>query len=151
MPRRQTMPQQWLIIPGPLLAETFAIVRRLPRGSGILLLTRVPRNQRRQLRQLASLRRLVMVTEGRHDAARVHDVRELGAALLARTPIILLSPLYPTASHPDWRAIPRMRAAALARLSRRRLFALGGMNRTRYAKVARLGFLGWAGISAFRT
>jgi hypothetical protein len=44
-----------------------------------------------------------------------------------------------------------MRAAALARLGRGEIFALGGMNRRRYAKIAPLGFIGWAGISAFRT
>ena len=81
----------------------------------------------------------------------MHDVRELRRALLKRTPIILLSPIHPTQSHPDWRPQPRMRAAALARLARRKLFALGGMNRKRYAKIAPLGFIGWAGISAFRT
>jgi thiamine-phosphate pyrophosphorylase len=71
--------------------------------------------------------------------------------MLALTPLIFLSPIHPTRSHPEWRALPRMRAAALARLGRRRLFALGGMNPKRYAKIARLGFIGWAGISAFRT
>jgi hypothetical protein len=44
-----------------------------------------------------------------------------------------------------------MRSAALARLAGRRAIALGGMNRERYAKIAPLGFIGWAGISAFRT
>jgi hypothetical protein len=41
--------------------------------------------------------------------------------------------------------------SALARLAKRRLLALGGMNPKRYAAVERLGFIGWAGISAFRT
>jgi thiamine monophosphate synthase len=44
-----------------------------------------------------------------------------------------------------------MRAAALARLGRRNLFALGGMNARRFARVKELGFQGWAGITAFRT
>jgi hypothetical protein len=42
-----------------------------------------------------------------------------------------------------------MRAAALARLAGRRLFALGGLDAKRYATLARLGFIGWAGISAW--
>jgi thiamine monophosphate synthase len=44
-----------------------------------------------------------------------------------------------------------MRAAALAALGSRKLIALGGMNAERYARIAQLGFMGWAGISAFRT
>ena len=93
----------------------------------------------------------MIVDEGRGAAARVHNVRELARALLRRTPLVLLSPIYPTQSHADWRPLPRMRAAALASLAKRRLFALGGMNRERYARIAPLGFIGWAGISAFRT
>jgi thiamine-phosphate pyrophosphorylase len=44
-----------------------------------------------------------------------------------------------------------MRAAALARLAGRKLVALGGMDERRFRRVERLGFVGWAGISAFRT
>jgi thiamine monophosphate synthase len=44
-----------------------------------------------------------------------------------------------------------MRAAAMARLAHRSLFALGGMNGRRFARIRRLGFQGWAGVSAFRT
>jgi thiamine-phosphate pyrophosphorylase len=94
---------------------------------------------------------LAVAIEERGDAARVHSLRELRTALLRGVPLILLSPIFPTRSHPDWRPIPRMRAAALARLADRRLLALGGMNASRYATIARLGFIGWAGISAFRT
>jgi thiamine-phosphate pyrophosphorylase len=75
----------------------------------------------------------------------------LRQALLRRTPLILLSPVYPTRSHPEWAALPRMRAASLARLAGRRLIALGGMDAKRYAGIKPLGFRGWAGISAFRT
>jgi thiamine monophosphate synthase len=42
-----------------------------------------------------------------------------------------------------------MRAASLARLGKRKLVALGGMTEERYRQVAHLGFIGWAGISAW--
>jgi thiamine-phosphate pyrophosphorylase len=103
-----------------------------------------------QLRLFARSRGLSIVIEGTNSAARVHNLKELRRALLKRVPMILLSPLFETRSHPDWRPIPRMRAATLGRLGRRRLVALGGMNGKRYAKVAPLGFSGWARISAFR-
>jgi thiamine-phosphate pyrophosphorylase len=78
-------------------------------------------------------------------------MRELRKAMAARTQLIMLSPIFETATHPDWQPIPRMRAATLARLGGRKLVALGGMDARRYARVARLGFCGWAGVSAFRT
>jgi thiamine-phosphate pyrophosphorylase len=105
----------------------------------------------RGLRLLARERKLEIVIEGPRSARRVHNVRELRAAMLQRTPLILLSPLYPTISHPDWQPLPRMRAAALARLGGRTLLALGGMDARRFARIRKLGFRGWAGITAFRT
>ena len=148
MRRRQTVPRQWLIIADQ---GTIAPAFRLPRGSGILLLQPLSGRAMRRLRQSARQRSLTIVKEQRGTAKRVHNVRELRGALLARTPLILLSPLYPTSSHPGWKPIPRMRAAALARLGERKLLALRGMDARKYALVKRLGFRGWAGISAFRT
>jgi thiamine-phosphate pyrophosphorylase len=147
MKRRQTLPSQWLIVDSRLSEPA---IRSLAAGSGLLVLGELSRRDNRRLRALARQRNLAVAREGRM-AARVHNIRELKRALLARAPIILLSPVYRTTSHPHWRPLPRMRAAALARLGRRKLFALGGMNARRFARVKELGFQGWAGITAFRT
>jgi thiamine-phosphate pyrophosphorylase len=147
--RRQTTPEQWLIANGRIEAALWQVVRKLPRGSGVLLLQRPDPEQGRRLRHLARRRGLMMLVESPRRASRAHNSRELRNALLRRSPLIFLSPMWPTHSHPDWSPLPRMRAAALARLAGRRAFALGGMNAKRYAKIARLGFIGWAGISAW--
>lgn len=143
------MPDQWMIIDRPLTPELLRTVRRLPRGSGILVVTKQPAQLQRRLRRLARSRTLALADEASGSAARVHNLGELRRALLRRTPLILLSPMYPTRSHPDWRPIPRMRAASFARFAGRRLVALGGMNAGRYAKIAPLGFIAWAGIDAW--
>jgi thiamine-phosphate pyrophosphorylase len=145
------MPRRWLLVTEGNRGEMVALARKLPRGSGILLLAPVDAGDMRRLRQVAIDRRLRLEREGRGGAARVHNLVELRAALAAKARPILLSPIFPTGTHPDWTAIPRMRAATLARLGSRGLVALGGMNERRYAIVARLGFSGWAGVSAFRT
>jgi thiamine-phosphate pyrophosphorylase len=147
MRRRQTVPTAWLIVADQGAASAVA---QLSRGSEVLLLASVPAALSREVRRLAGRRGLVLVQEGR-GFRRVHSSRELRSALLRRTPLVLLSPLYPTSTHPGWKPLPRMRAAALARLGGRKLIALGGMNERRYVSVAALGFSGWAGISAFRT
>jgi thiamine-phosphate pyrophosphorylase len=154
MKRRQTVPTQWLIADERSRERLWPIVRGLPPGSGVLVLFRnLPERKREAiLRQLRRANKgLEIMDEAAGHAVRVHDLRELRRALLGRTPMILLSPLYPTASHPDRRPLPRMRAAAMARLARRRLVALGGMNAKRFSRIERLGFQGWAGIDAFRT
>jgi thiamine-phosphate pyrophosphorylase len=154
--RQIDLPRCWLIADERLGEELWDAVAGLPRGSGVLLLLHgMPRRERhailRKLRLRARARGLIMVDEAARAAARVHDARELRQALLGRAWLILLSPIYPTRSHPDWRPIPRMRAAALARLASRRLVALGGMNARRFRRVERLGFCGWAAIDGLRT
>ena len=146
---RQTITRQWLIIGGE--AAGIDEARKLRRGSGILLLRDRSGSEVRALRQIARQRDLTVAIEGPRSAARVHNVRELRGAMFRRTPMILLSPLFPTRSHPDWQPLPRMRAAALARLGGRNLIALGGMDARKFGRIERLGFRGWAGISAFRT
>lgn len=157
MHRRQTrLPRQWLIADERLGNELWPTVARLPRGSGILLLflDLPPRDRARlarRLRRVAQARGLVFADEAGGDAARVHDIRELRQGLLRGTDLIMLSPMYPTRSHPEWPSLPRMQAAALARLAGRQLVALGGMDARRFRRLARLGFVGWAGIDGFRT
>jgi thiamine-phosphate pyrophosphorylase len=151
MTRRQNIRNEWLVIdrqPGP---EQWKALGRLARGTGVLLLQPLAAKDRRRLRRTATARDLIVACESPSMAARVHDQRELTRALSRRTPLILVSPIHATPSHPDWTPLPRMRAATLARLANRQAIALGGMNRRRYARIAALGFIGWAGISAFRT
>jgi len=151
MTRRQTVPEQWLIIDPTSDRPAWSSLRLLPRGGGLLLLRAPGSSEERRVRRLGRVRRLKVLTEGPRTAARVHNLRELRKALLRRTPLVLISPIYRTSSHPDWQPLPRMRAAMLARFAGRKAIALGGMNRKRYANIAPLGFIGWAGISAFRT
>jgi thiamine-phosphate pyrophosphorylase len=147
MKPRQSLPKQWLILDSRLDEDG---VRRLARRSGVVVLGKLSASERRRLKRLAKARSLTMVAEGR-TAVRVHNLRELRRALLKRTPLVLLSPIHSTGSHPDWQPLPRMRAAALARLGGRRLLALGGMDPRKFARIKALGFQGWAGIRAFRT
>jgi thiamine-phosphate pyrophosphorylase len=149
MKPRQSLPEQWLIADSSLGEELWTAIPTLPRGSGVLVLRQLSAQETRRLRHLAVQRHLTIAFESRM-GTRVHNSRELRRALLKRTPLILLSPLYPTLSHRDWKPLPRMRAATLAGLGRRRLFALGGMNARKFARIKALGFQGWAGISAFR-
>lgn len=151
MTGRQITPRRWLIIVEEPDPAQWAAVARLPRGSGVLLLQPLNAKDGRRLRQIATARGLTALMGQPRIAARVHDQHELTSALLRRPRLILVSPIYPTPSHPERRPLPRMRAATLASLASRAATALGGMDQQRYAKIAPLGFIGWAGISAFRT
>jgi thiamine-phosphate pyrophosphorylase len=149
MSRRQSIPQQWLIVNQELDRLLVHRLNHLPRGCGILVLRRPRAAGARALRRLAIARDLVTIEEAPATAARVHTIRELTRARLRGARLILVSPVYPTRSHPGWTALPTMRAATLARLAGREAIALGGMNDQRFRRVQQLGFIGWAGIGAW--
>lgn len=146
MKRRQTVPKRWLILNGEI---DLAALASIPPESGVLVLRELRPVEQRRLRHMASLKRVMIVQEAPRTAARVHNLRELTRARLQGARIVLISPMYRTRTHPDWKPLGRMRAAALARLADRSAVALGGMDERRFRRVQRLGFSGWAGISSW--
>jgi len=155
MKRRQTsVPTQWLVADDRIDDALWRAVRRLPRGSGVLVLYReLPKRERSRLlsklRILAGQRRLTIVDEQEGGAARIHNLAELRRAGMANTPLLFLSPIYPTRSHHEWTAVPRLKAAGIVKLARVPVIALGGMDERRFRRIERLGFSGWAGIDAW--
>ena len=154
MNRRQSVPREWLVADRRLGERLWHAIERLPRGSGVLLLYRhLPKGERARLvariKKVARRRGLKVADEAAGEAVRVHDIREVRRAGAARIPLLFLSPLFPTRSHPEWRPLPRLRAAGMARLARVPVIALGGMDSAKFRRLRRLGFHGWAGIDAW--
>ncbi|MFM7403125.1 MAG: thiamine phosphate synthase [Erythrobacter sp.] len=75
--------------------------------------------------------------------ATAHDMAELGLAARLGADAALLSPVFPTRSHPDGRWLGSVRFRLLARQARLPVIALGGMTAAR-ARV--LGWPRWAAI-----
>jgi len=72
-----------------------------------------------------------------------HDLRELACANRVRPDAILLSPVFPTRSHPGAGTLGPLRFRLLARHALAPLIALGGMNPQ---AARRLGWTRWAAI-----
>lgn len=156
MKRGQTcLPRQWLVADERLGENLWRAVEALPIGSGVLVLYRSLAKGRRasvlaRLRRIARSRSLLLVDEAAGRSARVHNPREIRNARLRGVKTLFLSPLHATRSHPEWKPLPRMRAASLARLAGAPVIALGGMDARRFRRIEPLGFHGWAGIDAYR-
>ena len=79
----------------------------------------------------------------------VHNAREAARARALRADAVLVSPVYPTRSHPGSGAIGPAGFARLARISGCPAIALGGMNPALFPIVRRFGASGWAAIDAW--
>ncbi|HEU4968402.1 thiamine phosphate synthase [Sphingomonas sp.] len=71
------------------------------------------------------------------------------AAERAGAALLFLSPVFPTRSHPDARALGPHHFARLAGPARTPVIALGGMTSTRFRRLPKLGAEGWAAIDAW--
>lgn len=155
------------------LADPLAAARTLPTGSMVVVRTRG--DPEPLTRALLKLRRVTVIVAGdpllavRLGAHGVHlpearaseashwrarfphllittAAHSLRALMLSRGDMALLSPVYPTKSHPGRAALSPVRANTIARQSGKRVIALGGIDA---ANVARLsGFAGIAAIGA---
>ena len=166
------LPKIWLISDARNDAALEQAVKRLPRGSGLIFrhyhLDPVNRQARfKALQRLARQHGHHMVLSGSVAEARrwgadgayganlahgpallrlvtVHSLRELRRA--HRADAVLLSPVFPTRSHPGGKVLGPLRWRAIAALSPVSVIALGGMNARR---ARQLQTSHWAGIDAF--
>lgn len=77
--------------------------------------------------------------------ATAHTLRELARANLGRADVVLLSPVFPTRSHPGARSLGPVRFLLLAARTRLPVIALGGMNAHRARSI---GVQKWAAIQS---
>lgn len=75
--------------------------------------------------------------------ATAHDLAEIGLANRLRADAVLLSPVFPTRSHPDARGLGPLRFRLLAAHAKMPVIALGGMNDI---TARRLDWPRWAAI-----
>lgn len=161
------LPQIWLLSDARNDATLDRALRHLPRGSGFVFRHyHLPEAERRarfdRLASLARSRGIVVMLAGSAAQARrwgadgsygahrgatlatAHSLRELRG--VAGASAVLLSPVFPTRSHPGAAGLGPLRFRLLAARALVPVIALGGMN-ARSAR--RLDWPRWAGIDAF--
>lgn len=161
------LPRIWLMTDERLGEALWDALAALPRRSGVIFRDyATPPAERRArfaaVRAVARRRRLVLVRAGRvpmrgemgvhngrgrglHTAA-VHDRAELVAARRAGVDLVLVSPVFPTRSHPGARTLGPVRLGLMLRGATLPAVALGGMGAGRFRRLRGLGLHGWAAI-----
>ena len=177
--RRAGLPAPVLVVDRARLADPFGAARRLPAGACVLLRDYDAADRRAFARALATLcrrRRLRFLVAGDRRlaaalgaglhmpeaqarrggmrgplwrTAAAHGRAGLVRAARAGACAALLSPVFPTASHPGARPLGPVRFAALARSAPLPVYALGGIDPRRARRLAGTGACGLAGIGAF--
>ena len=160
-------PTAWLMTDARLGDQLWAILARMPAGSGVVLGNLALGEE---VARICGERRLVLsVTRdvslaGRlgatlvHNPASptalpfslsVHDEAEARQAKADVAALIFVSPIYPTRSHPGAATLGIDEAQRLAKLAGVPAIALGGMNEAKFDALRSRGFTGWAGIDAW--
>lgn len=168
------LPHIWVLSDARNDAALDAALKRLPRGSGLVFRHyHLPEGERRvrfaALARIARAMGHLVVMSGTMRQARawgadgaygpatllargprglrlvtVHSLHEMTRA--HRADALVLSPVFPTRSHPGGKVLGPLRFLSLAARSRCPVIALGGMDARR---AARLGGVRWAAIDAF--
>lgn len=169
------LPAIWLISDARNDAMLERVLARLPRGSGFVFrhyhlapparrarferLARIARARGHRVILSGSLRearawgadgmygRAGKIHDKMLSLATAHSLREIGAARRAGVDAILLSPVFPTRSHPGARVLGPLRFRLLAARAAAPVIALGGMTVQR-ARRLRTGR--WAAIDGVR-
>lgn len=153
--RTMPVPTLWLMTDERMGEGLWSALAALPRGSGVVFrhFATAPADRAAlfaRIAQIARRRRLVLIAGGgaaqRQLLHPAHSVREAIAARRAGAASILVSPVYPTRTHPGARTLGALRAATIARAAGIPAIALGGMTRARFKRMRALGFVGWAAI-----
>jgi len=159
--RHPSLPDIWLVTDARNDARLEQVLARLPRGSGLIfrhyhLEPGARRARWTKLARLARKRGHLVALSGSVGIARAwladaaygspaslgqgrafprlvtaHSLREVAAAHRARPDAILLSPVFPTRTHPGARALGPIRFRLLAARSNVPVIALGGMSARR--------------------
>ncbi|MEG3162028.1 thiamine phosphate synthase [Sphingomonas sp. LB2R24] len=170
MARRNPIPARWLMTDERMGDALWRALTRLPPGSGVVFRHyATPERERRALlrrvKRIAQARRLVVVVAGKstiaadgvHGRVRTRGIRtwpahsrgEALAGKRAGADALFVSPVHSTRSHDGVAGIGPARALRIGRGLGVSIIALGGMTESRWRRIRRFGFHGWAAIDAW--
>ncbi|WP_010542675.1 thiamine phosphate synthase [Sphingomonas elodea] len=168
--RHPPIPRLWLMTDPRLGDRLWPALERLPRGSGVIFRHYLlPLPERRALFarivKIARRRGLVLLraggapmpgemgTHGQRGRGLitwpVHSRREAMEAIRAGADALLVSPVFPTRSHPGAPVLGPVRLGLLVGGLSIPIIALGGMNPHSARRLQSLGIHGWAAIDAW--
>ena len=168
--RHHALPRVWMLTDERQGEALWEALDRLPKGAGVVVRHySLPEEERQALARRIGERGWFVAYAGPDQAARsagagavygtspsalpqlypVHNAREIARAERMGAALLLLSPVFPTRSHPGARTLGPLRFGRLVRTTSTPVIALGGMTPERFQRLKPLGAQGWAAIDAW--
>jgi thiamine-phosphate pyrophosphorylase len=170
--RHLALPRVWMLTDERQGDALWDAVARLPRGAGVVVRHySLPEKERQALARQIARRGVFVAYAGSDVQARaagakavygtrpsalprlhpVHNAREIARGERMGAAQLLLSPVFPTRSHPGAKTLGPTRSRRLALAATIPVIALGGMTPSRFRQLKRYGAAGWAGIDGWIT
>lgn len=170
--RHLALPRIWMLTDERQGDALWDAIDRLPRDAGVIVRHySLAEAERRVLARKIARRGLFVAFSGSESAARaasaqavygrakrpgrlpllfpVHNRQEIIAAERAGAALLLLSPVFPTRSHPGAKTLRPLGFGQLIRTTQIPVIALGGMAPNRFKRLESFGARGWAAIDAW--
>ena len=170
--RHLALPRIWMLTDERQGDALWDAINRLPKGAGVIVRHySLPEKERQAMARRIARWGVFVAYSGSESAARragaravygaaktlgrlpllfpVHSRREIIAAERVGATLLLLSPVFPTRSHPGARALGPLRFGSLTRTTRTPVIALGGMTPDGFKRLNSLSTRGWAAIDAW--
>ena len=80
-----------------------------------------------------------------------HGAKDIRKSINIRADIIFISPIFHTTSHPEEKSLGVIKLGLMAKLFKKPIVALGGINNNNISRLKGLPIAGCAGIDVFNT
>ena len=173
------IPYVWFLTDSIKTKNPLDISRKLPFNSGIIIRSYDIKNKEKIIKNIINLKKRkvhTVLVSGRHkmhsnvDGAHLpswlnssffinkklismsaHGARDIRKSINIRADIIFISPIFHTTSHPEEKSLGVIKLGLMAKLFKKPIVALGGINNNNISRLKGLPIIGCAGIDVFNT
>ena len=173
------IPYVWFLTDSIKTKTPLETSRKLPANSGILIRSYNIQNKDIIIKNIINLKKRKLHTvlvSGRHKShsnvdgvhlpswlnssffinkklisMSAHGARDIRKSINIKADIIFISPIFDTTSHPESKNIGVIKLGLMAKLFKKPIVALGGINNNNISRLKGLPIIGCAGIDVFNT
>ena len=172
---KQKPPHIWLFTDSVKTLNPVKLVKNLPTKSGVVIRHYNSKNKETIIRSILNIKKRKTLTvliagkykrkldvDGNHlpqwinnnkinqiTSISVHAGMDVRKSLNVKADLVFISPVFPTSSHASKQHLGTIKLGLLARLFKKDIIALGGINNKNIARLRSLPIAGCAGIDVF--